>query len=268
MNASFRLPADEYVKQPRARLNAYDILNRSHQTLELSDRDEDWFQQYVLNTWKLQTDWFVCVQNRTATYAPFDETTQSYRNCSIACYELAIVEIIRRGGTVFRIGHPDDDNLPDRPYLYDVRADFDSRLHLVLSARCRFFLGCSSGVSFLATAFGRPLALANMVPPTSLPYTKNDIALHKQIYSYDDDKILSFNESLALPIRAGFISSMYGDRYIPLENDAQQILAFVKLMLSDDRSKVFSALGFLEPEDYSYPCECGMYLPYNNGEFK
>jgi putative glycosyltransferase (TIGR04372 family) len=256
MNSLFKLPADEYVKQPRARINAYNILRGEIKTLELSDHDENWLQQDVFKRWELQTNWFVCIQNRTSAYAPFDEDTQDYRNCSIAGYELAIDEIIRRGGTVFRIGYPDEDNLEERAYLYDIREQVGSRLHLALVARCKFFLGCSSGISFLATAFGRPLALANMVPLTSLPYTNNDIALHKRIYSNAEARMISFEENLELEIRAGFISSMYNDNYIPVENDATQILQLVEVMFGEERGKVLPASEFLNPTDYAYPSAC------------
>ena len=95
-----------------------------------------------------------------------------------------------------------------------------------------------------------------MVPLTSLPYTKNDIALHKRIYSNTEARMISFEENLKLEIRAGFISSMYNDNYIPLENDATQILQLVEVMFGEGKGKVLPASDFLNPTDYAYPSSC------------
>jgi len=110
--------------------------------------------------------WFVCVHARESGYAPADDHLHAYRNARIADYVPAMAEIVRRGGWCVRMGDPTMERLAAMPGVVDYahsphRSDW---LDVFLGASCRFFLGSSSGLFLVATAFGRPTALANLAP--------------------------------------------------------------------------------------------------------
>ncbi len=110
--------------------------------------------------------WFVCVHSREGGYAPADEWANSYRNTNIADYMEAMRAIVARGGWCIRLGDPTMRPLDPMPGVVDyARSSSKSDwMDLFLCARCRFFLGNSSGLFGLAGIFGKPSALANMTP--------------------------------------------------------------------------------------------------------
>jgi putative glycosyltransferase (TIGR04372 family) len=74
--------------------------------------------------------------------------------------------IVARGGWCIRVGDPTMQPLEPMPGVIDyahsaVKCDW---MDVFLCARCHFFLGNTSGLFGLAAVFGRPSALANMVP--------------------------------------------------------------------------------------------------------
>ena len=45
-------------------------------------------------------------------------------------------------------------------------------LQIYFLSRCKFFLGNSSGIAFVASVFGKPVALANLVPFEVMPFLR------------------------------------------------------------------------------------------------
>jgi putative glycosyltransferase (TIGR04372 family) len=110
--------------------------------------------------------WFVCVHSREGGYSPADEWQHSYRNANISDYADAMRAIVARGGWCIRVGDPTMRPLDPMPGVVDyARSSSKSDwMDLFLCARCRFFLGNTSGLFCLAGIFGKPSALANMTP--------------------------------------------------------------------------------------------------------
>jgi putative glycosyltransferase (TIGR04372 family) len=110
--------------------------------------------------------WFVCVHSREGGYSPHDEWASSYRNTNISDYTEAMCAIVARGGWCVRVGDPTMRPLDPMPGVVDyARSSSKSAwMDLFLCARCRFFLGNSSGLFGLAGIFGKPSALANVTP--------------------------------------------------------------------------------------------------------
>jgi putative glycosyltransferase (TIGR04372 family) len=110
--------------------------------------------------------WFVCVHSREGGYAPGDEWANSYRNTNISDYTEAMRAIVARGSLCIRVGDPTMRPLAPIPGVVDyARSSSKSDwMDLFLCARCRFFLGNSSGLFVLAGIFGKRSALANMTP--------------------------------------------------------------------------------------------------------
>ncbi len=110
--------------------------------------------------------WFVCVHSREGGYSPADEHLHAHRNSDIASYSLAIERITERGGWCIRVGDPSMQPIPDLPRAIDyARSSWKSDwMDVFLGARCRFFLGNTSGLCALSSAFDVPSVLVNMVP--------------------------------------------------------------------------------------------------------
>ena len=144
-------------------------------------------------------------------------------------------------------------SLKARPYLYDVRSSYHSRLQLCLCAKCRFVLGCSSGAAFMGTFFGKPVALSNLIPVTTMPFTKNDLGLHKRIVDVHTGRELSIFEALESPVADGFVSSMYGAQYTHFENESGDILRLAKAMINQIDGRKTNAFSIeYKPTDYAY----------------
>jgi|GEM_PF-82173 len=147
--------------------------------------------------------WFVCVHSREGGYAPHDEHFHSHRNSDIESYQMAMKAIAERGGWCIRIGDPTMKKMPPAQHAIDyahspLKADW---MDLFLFARCRFFLGNSSGPFLVASAFGVPVALANQSPVSVvLPYGRKDIGIPKLVWSRKEQRLLTFSEILGTPI--------------------------------------------------------------------
>ena len=156
--------------------------------------------------------WFVCVHSREGGYSPQDEHLHSYRNSDIDTYVPAMQAIVERGGWCVRIGDPSMKKLSSMPNVVDyahhsLRADW---MDLFLCARCRFFLGNSSGAFLMASIFGVPVALANLLPiSTVLPYGRKDLGIPKLLKSAKEQRLLTFPEVLGSTIG----NMRYGNEY-------------------------------------------------------
>ncbi|MBI1175199.1 MAG: TIGR04372 family glycosyltransferase [Sideroxydans sp.] len=147
--------------------------------------------------------WFVCVHSREGGYSVHDEHFHSHRNSAIESYQMAMKAIVDRGGWCIRIGDPSMKKMSPMRNTIDyahspLKSDW---MDLFLFARCRFFLGNSSGPFLVASAFGVPVALANQSPVSVvLPYGGADIGIPKLIWSEKDQRLLAFPEILGTSI--------------------------------------------------------------------
>jgi putative glycosyltransferase (TIGR04372 family) len=156
--------------------------------------------------------WFVCVHSREGGYSPQDEHHHSYRNSDIDSYVLAMKAITERGGWCVRFGDPSMKKMSPMRNVVDyahhpLRIDW---MDLFLCARCRFFLGNTSGAFLMASILGVPVALANMLPVSVvLPYGKKDLGIPKLLRSAKEQRLLTFPEVLGSPIG----NMRYGKEY-------------------------------------------------------
>jgi putative glycosyltransferase (TIGR04372 family) len=146
--------------------------------------------------------WFVCVHARSDGFSPGDEFCHRYRNVSIKTYFPAMEDIVRRGGWCIRVGDPSMEPLPSLPQTIDyARSSFKSDwMDVFLGARCRFFLGSSSGLFLISSAFGVPSALTNMAPMAcAFSVFRRDISIPKLILA-SNGSAMSFPALLSSPI--------------------------------------------------------------------
>jgi putative glycosyltransferase (TIGR04372 family) len=114
-------------------------------------------------------------------------------------------------------------------YAVDFRSDF---MDVYLAARCRFFLGTTSGLVCLPHLFDTPVAMSNVIPYTTLPWNRKGLFIPKLLRGRDDGAILTFEECEQLGLfdvataKPVVQSRYYADLGIEvLENDAQDVRA-------------------------------------------
>jgi len=141
--------------------------------------------------------WWVCVHVREPGYLPAHKYAEDYRNTDINALIPAMDEIVRRGGWCVRMGHPSGKPLAPRKGVIDYahtpeRSDW---MDVYLGAGCRFFLGCTSGIAFVASVFGKPVVQANAAPfSTILWYGPQDLGLAKLYVESASGRVLNFAE--------------------------------------------------------------------------
>jgi putative glycosyltransferase (TIGR04372 family) len=210
--------------------------------------------------------WFVCVHARDGAFSPGDESWHSFRNSDISTYDLAIDEIIRRGGWCIRMGEPVAASLAPRPGLidYPVSPFKSDWMDIFLCSRARFFLGNTSGLAIVSTIAGVPCALAHMAPyGASLGMHRRDLSIPKLLQRRETGEVLSFREIFSSEA-ANF---RYGNKYnetglTPIENTPEQVRDLAIEMLDtlegtlrrtakdEERQKAYRDL--MTPRHYTY----------------
>ena len=179
-------------------------------------------------------DWFVCVHARDGNFSPEDEPLHSYRNGRIEALIPAMREVVARGGWCIRMGGPTSVPLPrmDRVIDYAHSSWRSPRMDVALCARARFFLGDSSGLFFISTAFGVPSALANLIPLAVLAIAPGDLCIPKLLWSTKEQRFLSFEEALSSEVGSFRYTRLYRESGIePRENEPDDILELAREML-------------------------------------
>jgi putative glycosyltransferase (TIGR04372 family) len=179
--------------------------------LEINPNDRSRGEEYLKKIGVPSGGWFVCIHSREGgyTHSMNDEDLAGYRNSRIESYFDAVDYVISRGGVCIRMGDPTMVRVPERPGLIDYahhpeRCDW---LDLYISAKCRLFLGNTSGAFFMSAVFGVPVACANMVPLSGIyPYGANDIAIPKLYKEVSTGKLLTFKQILDQPMGNFFTS--------------------------------------------------------------
>lgn len=174
-------------------------------------------------------EWFVCIHARESGYSlGKNDFEQSYRNCDVRTYDLAIDEVISRGGKCIRMGDPSMVDIEPRNGLIDYahspyREPF---LDLYLCARAKIFLGNTSGLFAISSLFGVPVCLANMIPLTHVypPYGSCNLGIPKLIRLNSSGRLLSFKEIFELGIANLRADGKYDTKtYSIIDNSSDEI---------------------------------------------
>ena len=142
-----------------------------------------------------------------------------------------------------RIGAGDSEEMPDVgetriiDYSAKHRTDFGD---IYLAGKCKFFVGCSSGLHHLPFIFNVPVVDANYVPIALSPVLdqlvvprmgKDDLFLPRPIWSQERRRQLTFREILASEIFTFRLTARYEEAGLQvLENPPEDILAATKEM--------------------------------------
>lgn len=179
--------------------------------------------------------WICCLHIREPGLFPADGDAHNYRNADPAKLELAVGEIILRGGFVIRLGSPEFTPLDFGKNFLDLAhhplrseaADF------FLARGSRFFLGNSSGGHALASSRGVPLVAVNVAPfGAAKVWGPQDLAIPKLYKNSQSGELISFGKLLSSG--HGDIRSSEGIHalgYAVVENSPEEILAVTTEML-------------------------------------
>ncbi len=233
--------------------------------LTLSRDDEVWASQTLVDLGIPQDKWFVALHVREGGFLPHNEAIQAHRNASIENTFAAMREIVRRGGIVVRMGDASMAPLPPMPGVVDYAKHplKSARMDVVLCAKAKFFLGCTSGLAFLSAIFGVPVAHANMIPVETLGIRRGDLSIPKLVWSEKRGRHLTFAELFRSKIGGYFYTKQYQEAGIQVhENEPEEITDLVTEMLDRldgnyveveaDRLLHERYMAFLKPGHYSY----------------
>jgi putative glycosyltransferase (TIGR04372 family) len=208
----------------------------------------------------------ICFHCREEGFSPGDEELHSFRNCDVGNYLAAAAELAKRGYRCVRMGDPSMRRIAPMPGILDyahldIRADW---MDVFLCASCTIFIGSPSGLSEVSTVFGRPCAMANQAPlSTVLKFGHRDVATPKLLWSEAEGRYLRFAEIFASDVANFRFTGLYRERGLRLvENTGEEIrdLALEALERArgearyapedEERQRRFRAL--MRPGHYSY----------------
>jgi putative glycosyltransferase (TIGR04372 family) len=178
--------------------------------------------------------WFVCVHAREPGYAPAHEWASTYRNSDILTYVDAMRLIVARGGWCIRVGDATMKPLPAIQGVIDyaISPFKEDWLDLFLCARCRFFLGSTSGLFGVAAIFGRPSALANVAPLSSVYSIFPNVISIPKLITDTDGNVLSFPEAFKDESSEFRYTAEFAARGLKhIDNTPEEILDLVAEML-------------------------------------
>ena len=208
--------------------------------LKLSEHDRKYGWKVLENIGVPKEAWFVCVYCREDGY--LGDVDQSNRNCDINGYLPEIEAITKEGGWVIRMGDAKMKEIPPMKNVVDyahtkIKSDW---MDVFLSASCRFFLGCNSGLSHLPTIFGVPSAIANCVPMSGvLSYGDQAIGIPKLVWSISENRCLTFKEIFDSPISNYRWDSSFAKAGVKLiDNSPEDILGLAMEVMDKAKGKI------------------------------
>ncbi len=178
-------------------------------------------------------DWFICFHARSSKYLAehlmsIDGNYFNFRNWDINNALKAAKYIASKGGFALRMGAIVEKKLPDLKnkrvidYASGHRTEFGD---IYLPSKCKFFLGCSCGISNIAQIFNVPVVWCNLIPITLPPYSKRDLFIPKKLWSAEKKRFLTFREILESGVGDFGRQEQYERMGLkPIENTPEEIL--------------------------------------------
>ncbi|MHA1598899.1 MAG: TIGR04372 family glycosyltransferase [Alphaproteobacteria bacterium] len=193
-----------------------DILMDGPSVLCFTDEEEQRGRRALAEMGVGPDDWFVCFHSRdSGYYAERFARKASFRDCDIGNYIPAMQHVVAEGGVAIRVGahvdHPIQDGLGPKivDYASDCRSDF---MDVYLMAKCRFFIGNTSGIMCVASIFNVPMGLANYTPLTHTGESQRSLIIPKMVYNRRENRLLTYAECWQM----GFFDGS-PEAYLPLQ---------------------------------------------------
>lgn len=211
----------------------------SEPTLSFSPSEEAYGREELARMGIGPDDWFVAFHSRDSAYFASrkysDAAKHDHRDTATENFLSAAQAMVDLGGYAVRMGAVVTEPLPPSrdkriiDYAVDFRSDF---MDVYLAARCRFFLGTTSGLVCLPHLFDTPVAMSNVIPYTALPWNRKGLFIPKMLRRREGGAILTFEECEQLGLfdlattKPVVQSRYYAELGLEvLENDAQDVRA-------------------------------------------
>jgi len=200
-----------------------------------------------------EDDWFICIHARDPSYIKSLDTHRNlekyeevygHRDCGIESYFLAAERIAEMGGWVIRMGSEVDGPLPDNlhPKIIDYATKFRSEfMDVFICAKCRFFLGNTSGLVMVPPLFDRPVAVANQVPICAPSMQSRDYFIPKIPVDVVTRQPITFAEA--------YRRGLFGTHEQPVDSPAAFRRAFGRDLTGDFYAKANVLMPDNDPED-------------------
>lgn len=190
-----------YLPLP-AESNEFYEFNNTTPNISFTDEEEKKGKELLKKMGLPDDAWFVCIHSRDAAFSSRhiagDHSHHTPRYCSILHFLEAAEYITSQGGYVLRMGSEVDCPIKtDNPRIIDYatthRNDFGD---IYLAAKCKFFLGCASGLFVVSNIFHVPVAITNIVIPIHPPFREGDLFIPKKVLRQKEKRYLSLHEML------------------------------------------------------------------------
>ncbi|MFC2070308.1 TIGR04372 family glycosyltransferase [Chloroflexota bacterium] len=204
----------------------------------------------LLNKMGIDSDsWYICFYCRDSAYLsserdkrygwrvnynPFDLSYQDHRNNDIKTYLESAEYITSLGGFAVRMGANVDEKLPDlnNPRIIDYswyhRTEFGD---IYLPAKCKFFLGGTSGLWAIPAIFDVPIACPNFIRYNIINFRQGSWFIPKKIWSAGEKRYLTFREILQSEVADFYRDEHYAKAGLEVvDNTPEEILDLAREM--------------------------------------
>lgn len=243
----FATRAAPYYTKQREATEIYKAYNERHEEpgfpsvlLKLKAEDRERGKKILQELGVPSNAWYVCFNCREPGYYSAESHKWSYcRDSSIENTELALREIIDRGGWCIRLGSSQTRPLPKALKKYDRVIDYPHTskvsdfMDIFLISSCRFFLGTNSGLTGAANVFGVPCVCTNVIPFGMRTLFPNDILIFKLHRFKSTKQIVPFSHCMHSFLTNSISMTDYEELEIELiENTPEEIRDVVREMLN------------------------------------
>jgi putative glycosyltransferase (TIGR04372 family) len=191
---------------------------------ELS-RGFDWLGEHGYR----HDQWFVGLHVREGS-----NSMQASRNADIEDYQMAINEIVSRGGWVVRLGDEKMKKLEPQKNVIDYAHSQNKAgwKDLFILAEGKFFIGSHSGPSEVPLLFGKPGVYLNWSALIPRPMSRGDILLPKQYWYTKEKRWLTYKERLSPEFGVAESIRYFEQKGIEIyDNSPEEITDSVKQMM-------------------------------------
>lgn len=176
---------------------------------------------------------FICIHARematkTNNFIAEYENT-SVLDANINTYAKACFYMSRLGYQVIRLGKDESKKCEIEGVIDYANNFYDELMDFYLIARCKFLIGCSSGITAIASFWGRPVLQTNLMiwchGQQCLPWTDYDLYIPKKFYSKKMGRFLNLYEMWDISFKCDRKSWLFEEEGIQLiDNTEEEIL--------------------------------------------